>query len=135
MMKTPEDTFKAFGIKPPKKLLTWLNNIENDNERDDKVYSLIHNCMKDAKLIKKYDTIPLGIDSEVFIKHRERQEEQDNFISCPFTVTKNDDIIIACNKCGSNQTFSMTIQNRSCDEAMSCAILCQGCGHRELRRG
>jgi len=135
MYLEPEATFKAFGIKTTKKMIKWINNIKDDDERNDRVFSLINNCMKDVNSIKQYDKLDIGLDSDVYSTYKEIQEEQDRFLACPFTVTKNDDVLIDCRMCNSKNTFSMSIQDRSGDEAMSIIIMCGDCGNRERRTG
>ena len=58
-------------------------------------------------------------------EHRQKLEEQDEFLENPFEI---EDGVIECNKCGSKRTYSYTKQTRSGDEATTVFSVCAKCG-------
>ena len=63
---------------------------------------------------------------------RNRLKEQDDFIRDPFEVEEG---VLQCNACGSRRVFSVTTQERSCDEGYSLRAQCANCKQRWTHRG
>jgi DNA-directed RNA polymerase subunit M/transcription elongation factor TFIIS len=63
----------------------------------------------------------------VYNDYRDKQEEEDMFITEPFKIEEG---VLQCNKCESKRTFSFQRQTRSADEGATTFAQCAECGSK-----
>ena len=83
-----------------------------------------HKSLKD--LLSRIKSDRLGWSSDMYRVYEEKQQERDGFLEHPFEVEEG---VITC-ACGSNRTYSYSVQNRSGDEATSVHASCAECGNK-----
>jgi DNA-directed RNA polymerase subunit M/transcription elongation factor TFIIS len=76
----------------------------------------------------------VGWNHRSYNKIRILQDEQDDYLICPFDVEEG---VNECGKCGSKRVISFDKQTRSCDEGTSvyCTCIKPGCGNRWVMSG
>ena len=96
---------------------------------DDFLYQIvgyIHLHPNLPDLLTLLHTKKIGFDHPIYDTHRNREEEEDLFLTTPFQV---DEGVMVC-KCGSKRTISFQKQVRSSDEGFSIFCQCVACGNK-----
>lgn len=105
---------------------------EDNSEKNYKklLYQTCYRISKDKdikKILKNIKEDRIGWDSDTFQEIKSKLDEQDEFITNPFTVVEG---VLVCKKCGSNKTYSYTKQVRRADEGTTVFCICVKCNAR-----
>jgi DNA-directed RNA polymerase subunit M/transcription elongation factor TFIIS len=73
-----------------------------------------------------------GFNHPSFAVLKNRQREQDDYISTPYEVEEG---VIQCGKCSSFRVFSSSVQTRAADEPMTTVAYCVKCKNRWTQNG
>jgi len=86
--------------------------------------------MTEDEVIERFNNNGYGFNHPDFAKLKQRQKEQDDYISSPPEVEEG---VVECKQCKSKKVYSVSIQTRSSDEPMSTKAYCTQCKNRWIQ--
>jgi len=134
MTETFENSLKKY-FKKQKNIDYILKKTEGPNQAS-KIYEILcllsdpnnenmkNKLMVAISFIKKNN---LGWSHPTFEKEKLREEEENDFMVCPYEISVG---VLQCHKCKCRKIFSFSKQTRSIDEPMTVFALCSECGNK-----